>query len=89
MSVQHANRGVVKKDLQLYYNREFAKSFRGEATINIAYSTNNYLNSNSNWWVNSGTNIFNDNFDYLISEEFKNKTKPNDITIIKSILTQI
>ena len=34
MSIQHANRGIVKKDLQLYYNREFAKSFRGEATIN-------------------------------------------------------
>ena len=36
MSVQHANRGIVKKDLQLYYNREFAKSFRGEATSNLA-----------------------------------------------------
>ena len=34
MSVQHANIGIVKKDLQLYYNREFVKSFRGEATIN-------------------------------------------------------
>ena len=36
MSIQHANRGIVKKDLQLYYNREFAKSFRGEATSNLA-----------------------------------------------------
>ena len=36
MSVQHANRGIVKKDLQLYYNREFSKSFRGEATSNLA-----------------------------------------------------
>ena len=35
MSIQHANRGVVKKDLQLYYNREFSKSFRGEATTNL------------------------------------------------------
>jgi len=35
MSVQHANRGIVKKDLQLYYNREFQKSFRGEATSNL------------------------------------------------------
>ena len=34
MAIQHANRGIVKKDLQLYYNREFVKSFRGEATIN-------------------------------------------------------
>ncbi len=61
MSIQHANRGIVKKDLQLYYNRENLKSFRGEATTNIAYSTNNYLNSNGNWWVNSGATIFNDN----------------------------
>jgi len=36
MSIQHGNRGVVKKDLQLYYNREFSKSFRGEATSNLA-----------------------------------------------------
>jgi abortive infection bacteriophage resistance protein len=38
---------------------------------------------------NNITNIFNNNFDYLISKKFKNQTKPNDITIIKSILTQI
>jgi hypothetical protein len=35
MSVQHANIGVVKKDLQLYYNREFLGSFEGEATVNV------------------------------------------------------
>jgi hypothetical protein len=40
MSVQHANRGVVKKDLQLYYNREFQKSFRGEATSNLVMNPN-------------------------------------------------
>jgi len=54
MSVQHANRGVVKKDLQLYYNREFSKSFRGEATTNI-YSTvaggaaNTYPSAGNSW----------------------------------------
>jgi len=49
MSVQHANRGVVKKDLQLYYNREFSKSFRGEATINTCN-----LNSRYNYvWGNA------------------------------------
>ena len=42
MSVQHANRGLVKKDLQLYYNREFAKSFRGEATTNIVSNTTDF-----------------------------------------------
>ena len=54
MSVQHANRGVVKKDLQLYYNREFSKSFRGEATTNLigTYGTgaaNAYPSAGNNW----------------------------------------
>ena len=40
MSIQHGNRGVVKKDLQLYYNREFQKSFRGEATSNLIMNPN-------------------------------------------------
>lgn len=54
MSIQHANRGVVKKDLQLYYNREFSKSFRGEATTNLIGSygvgvANSYPSSGNNW----------------------------------------
>ena len=54
MAVQHANRGIVKKDLQLYYNREFSKSFRGEATTNLyaAYNSNlanAYPSSGNNW----------------------------------------
>jgi len=54
MSVQHANRGIVKKDLQLYYNREFSKSFRGESTTNL-YGTygvgaaNAYPSAGNNW----------------------------------------
>jgi hypothetical protein len=35
MSIQHGNRGVVKKDLQLYYNREYNGSFLGEPTVNF------------------------------------------------------
>jgi hypothetical protein len=35
-------------------------SYFGETTTNIAYATNNYLNSNSNWWFNSGSSILND-----------------------------
>lgn len=35
MSIQHANLGVVKKNLQLYYNREYNGSFLGEATVNF------------------------------------------------------
>jgi len=54
MSIQHANRGIVKKDLQLYYNREFSKSFRGESTTNL-YGTygvgaaNAYPSAGNNW----------------------------------------
>jgi hypothetical protein len=42
MSIQHGNRGIVKKDLQLYYNREFPKSFRGQATTNIVSNTTDF-----------------------------------------------
>jgi len=54
MSVQHANRGVVKKDLQLYYNREFSKCFRGESTTNLigtygAGAVNSYPSAGNNW----------------------------------------
>jgi len=37
MSVQHANIGIIKKDLQLYYNREWYKSFKGESRINLLW----------------------------------------------------
>jgi hypothetical protein len=57
MSVQHANRGIVKKDLQLYYNREFSKSFRGEATTNLitntVASTGGWDGNLFNNWVNA------------------------------------
>ena len=35
MSIQHANRGIVKSNLQLYYNREYQGSFLGESTVNL------------------------------------------------------
>lgn len=48
MAVQHANRGIVKQNLQLYYNREWVKSFRGEATTNTCdlNSRYNYITAN-------------------------------------------
>ena len=54
MSIQHANRGVVTNNLQLYYNREFSKSFRGEATTNLigtygVGAANSYPSSGNNW----------------------------------------
>jgi hypothetical protein len=57
MSVQHANRGVVKKDLQLYYNREFSKSFRGEASANLLTYTNTFDSSVWSGYCGPTTNI--------------------------------
>ena len=36
MSVQHANLGIVKNNLSLYYNGRIQQGFRGEATSNLA-----------------------------------------------------
>jgi len=88
MSVQHANRGVVKKDLQLYYNREFPKSFRGQATTNIAYATNSFLNSNGNWWVNSGNTVFNDN-DTTIDKPVILNVDTSNLRIFSSTVTVV
>lgn len=55
MSIQHGNRGVVKKDLQLYYNREFLKSFRGEAATNYAGVVTANCESASSYWVSTIT----------------------------------
>ena len=84
MSIQHANRGIVKKDLQLYYNREFSKSFRGEATSNLLMNPNdgNYHQGNHHLTIvanseiapdgtNSAFTIFWDNVDFnYISRNF-------------------
>ncbi len=57
MSIQHANRGIVKKDLQLYYNREFSKSFRGESSTNLitntVASTGGWDGNLFNNWINA------------------------------------
>lgn len=64
MSIQHANRGIVKKDLQLYYNREFSKSFRGESSTNLITNT---VTSSGSWDGNLFSNWINatvtENFD--------------------------
>ena len=64
MSIQHANRGVVKKDLQLYYNREFSKCFRGEATTNLigtygAGGVDAYPASGNNWGTYQARGVYN------------------------------
>jgi hypothetical protein len=42
MAIQQGNPKVVTNGLQLYYNREFVKSFRGEATTNIVSNTTDF-----------------------------------------------
>lgn len=55
MAVQHANRGIVKNNLQLYYNREFIKSFRGEAATNYAGAVTANCESAAGYWVSTVT----------------------------------
>jgi hypothetical protein len=59
MAIHHANRGIVKKDLQLYYNREFSKSFRGEATSNLIMNPSdaNYYQGFYNFTVTANAAI--------------------------------
>jgi len=64
MSIQHANRGIVKKDLQLYYNREFSKCFRGESTTNLigTYGVGGvdaYPASGNNWGTYQARGVYN------------------------------
>lgn len=40
--------------------RDNWNSYMGEPTVNLAYATNNSLNSNGNWWFNSGSSILSD-----------------------------
>lgn len=56
---------------------DVTNSFKGEPTTNIAYSTNVHLNSNGNWWVNGGANIFNDNDTSLIKPKIPNVDTTN------------
>jgi hypothetical protein len=63
MSVQHANIGIVKKDLQLYYNREFSKSFRGEAATNLLTRTTTFDSGTWQGYCGSRTNVISNTID--------------------------
>ena len=66
MSIQHANRGVVKKDLQLYYNREFLKSFRGEPTTNLVFGDyDSFENDVSTYYPANATAVRSTAFSYF------------------------
>ena len=55
MSIQQGNPGIVTKDLQLYYNRESQKSFRGEAATNYAGAVTANCESAVGYWVSTVT----------------------------------
>lgn len=61
MATNHGLKTSVSGLVFAYDMYDLKNSYRGEPTTNIAYDTNNYLNSNGNWWVNSGATTFNDN----------------------------
>jgi len=42
MAITQGNLGIVKNNLQLYYNRESVKSFRGESTTNQTNNTTDF-----------------------------------------------
>jgi len=61
-------------------------SYFGETTTNIAYATNSYLNSNANWWFNSGSSILNDN-DTAISKPVIANVDTSGLRIFSSEVT--
>jgi len=67
MSIQHANRGIVKKDLQLYYNREYNGSFLGEATMNFFSIPVATLQKDGNHSTSFGTNTTSGIPDLIVS----------------------
>ena len=50
MAVQHANEGITRDNLVLYYDTKFTNSFRGEATTNAVTQTDF-----TNWSIWSGS----------------------------------
>lgn len=71
MAVQYANLGIVENNLQLYYNREWSKSFRGEATTNLigtynASASNSYPSSGNNWGTFEVRDGYNNNVYFSI-----------------------
>jgi hypothetical protein len=57
MAVQHANLGIVENNLQLYYNREWSKSFRGQAATNYVdeLCANHLAGGAGSYWVSTIT----------------------------------
>lgn len=69
-----------------YDMSENVNCYKGEPTTNIAYATNNYLNSGSNWWVNGGSTDFNDN-DTSIPKPIIPNVDTSNLRIFSSTVT--
>ena len=70
MSVQHANIGIIKKDLQLYYNREYNGSFLGEATVNLFSIPISLFQNQGNQWLGCQRGRSNQNIPFARDQGF-------------------
>ena len=88
MATNHGPKTTSTNLVFAYDMYDVVNSYRGEPTTNIAYATNNFLNSNSNWWVNSGANVFNDN-DTSISKPIIPNVDTSNLRIFSSVVTTV
>jgi len=63
-------------------------SYLGAPTTNLAYLSNPSLNSNSNWWTNSGSTTFNDN-DTSIAKPVIANVDTSGLKIFSSMVTTV
>jgi hypothetical protein len=82
MSIQHANRGIVKKDLQLYYNREFNGSFLGESTVNFFSIPAYFLQKEGNHSTSFSTSTTNGIPDLVVPGNKQVYYAPEYITLV-------
>ena len=70
-----------------YDQSNTVRSYVGEPTTNLAYAVNSYLNSNSNWWINAGNTVFNDN-DTSIPKPVIPNVDTTNLRVFSSTVTQ-
>jgi hypothetical protein len=88
MATNHGPK-TTSTDLVFAYDMyDVYNSYKGEPTTNIAYATNNFLNSNSNWWVNSGATVFSDD-DTSISKPIIPNVNTSNLRIFSSAVTTV
>ena len=88
MATNHGLKTSVSGLVFAYDMYDLKNSYRGEPVTNIAYATNNFLNSNSNWWVNSGANVFNDD-DTSIAKPIIPNIDTSNLRIFSSVVTTV